>query len=113
MKFVLICPPLGLTKQDFGVQFVYNTVSAHDFEYKIIVSTTKHTYKAGITFNIRENSFKTELLAGYGTNEFRINVGGYMDKDENGNLIFRANINNLKLNGKASNSDNILNGELR
>ena len=37
ITFTLFSPPLGLTKKDLGVEIVYKTISAEDFEYKIAV----------------------------------------------------------------------------
>ena len=92
ITFTLLSPPLGLTRKDLGVEIIYKTISAEDFEYKIAVTTLSKVYKAGIKLNIQPNKFESKLLAGYDTIEHEITLGGSMNEDENGAMLIKGNI---------------------
>ena len=100
ITFTMLCPPLGLEKQDFGVELVYRTVNEKDFEYKIIVSTLEKSYKVGIKLNVDEDNFDSELLVEYGSVKFDVKLGGSRSSETSGSEtvdVINAYINNVEL----------------
>ena len=98
VTFTMMSPPLGLTREDLGVEIIFKTISAEDFEYKIAVTTLSKVYKAGIKLNIKPHRFESKLLAGYDATEHEITLGGSMNEDENGAMIVKGNFKRYILN---------------